>query len=107
MTPAETDGCNGFTNYETWLTALHIGNTQEYYYRVRGVLEELKKKGADRDTITEAVEGAIRDLVAEIIEDGREGLPSYLTDYLNHLAGSINYSEIARDSFEDEIGGPE
>ncbi len=94
---------NGFTNYETWLTALHISNTRDYYFRVRGVLDDLKKKEATPDEITEAVERAIRNLVAEIVEKGKEGLPSFLTDYLNHLAGSVDYSELARDVFEDEI----
>lgn len=82
---------------------MHIGNTREYYFRVRGVLDDLKKKDATPEEITEAVELEIKDLVAEIIEEGREGLPCFLTDYLNHLSGSINYSELARDMFEDEI----
>lgn len=93
---------NGHANYETWLAALHIDNTRDYYFRVRGVLDDLKLKEAPASEIMEAVEMEYRKLLEEIVESCRDKVPGIISDYLTHLLGTVDYVELARDLLDDD-----
>jgi len=77
---ADYNGYNGWTNKETWLVNLWLGDCLD----------------ADADSSIEITPEYIEEMVDEIVsatlEDGANG---FITDLLNCALGEINYHEIA------------
>jgi len=80
---SESTGYNGWSNYETWLTALWLNNDQASY----NALEALKKKAGSDYSKAEQLE----ELTRELYEYEPMGL---VADLVNAAFGRVDWVEI-------------
>jgi hypothetical protein len=73
---------NGWTNKETWLVNLWLGN----------MLQADVDDGQDIDA--EYIESLVDEMASAALEEGANG---FITDMLNCALGEINYHELASD----------
>ena len=91
-----SEGYNGYTNYQTWATALWMNNepaSNEYLY------ELANRKPVYESNIVELSDKAehLEDYVKQMLLDEQpNGLGS---DLLNHAIGMVNWREIVMDCF--------
>ena len=93
-----SDGYNGYTNYETWVTSLWMDNephTNEYLYELANreavheyEITELMDKADD-------LEGDVRDMIFD--DNPYNGLRA---DLLTHAVGEVNWREIIESHME-------
>ena len=100
-----SDGYNGYTNYETWVTSLWMDNephTNEYLY------ELANREAVHEYEITELVdkaedlEGYVRDMLFDV--DPYNGTQNQIhglrADLLTHAVGEVNWREIIESHME-------
>lgn len=94
----ENEKYNGWTNWETWLVALHLSNN----YATQKELEE-EAKTHDKYELANYIE-----YITDIYEHDDIDLLKYKTDYslmiqdiVTHALGRVNYIEIAETYYED------
>lgn len=84
---------NGWTNYETWLVALHIDNDEGLQEEIKRLIQEKYEYEFER---AEAIKNFFEELL--IPEDSKELLKN---DLLNATLREVNWKEII-ESFEEE-----
>lgn len=101
------DECNGWTNYETWVTALWIGNdpgSDDYAHQLVTDAHDAaaRAKAADSAAIT-APHAAAADALREWIDDLNPlaTQANLFTDLLGHALGRVNWREIAEHYRQD------
>lgn len=88
----QQSGYNGWTNYETWVTALWIDNEEGTYLMVRSIARDVFENNEWTPLVQLA--DALKDLVEEWVVD--EDQPASLaTDLLLSAFGEIDFYEIA------------
>lgn len=93
----------GWTNYETWATALWCDNDYGFYsYRVERVREFAAQEESESDAIRSIAEWLEAQLEEErsVIDSGEAGL---MSDLLTASLQSINYREIAESWYEELV----
>ena len=99
-----SDGYNGYTNYETWVTSLWMDNepnTNEYLY------ELANRESAHESEIAELVDkaDALEEYVKEMVLSNPPTIFGHTnglgTDLLTHAIGGINWREIIESHRED------
>lgn len=88
------DTYNGWTNRETWLTALWIDNDQHSQYLRDNWVTMARTMEYPTSYVMDCIEGWVDDHIEH------SGLDGFLLDLLGN--GRINYGEIARNYLEDE-----
>ena len=79
---------NGWSNYETWVTALWIDNEQGSYHYANELAEEHGFDGLE--------DGSLAQSLRDWIEDSQPELPaSVYSDLLGAAMSEINWQEIA------------
>ena len=103
---------NGYTNYETWLVALHIDNSegdQEYWRdRARWCVKHHDAANDHLDARCELA-GELRDAMYEKYEEQRPE-SAILCDMLSGALGEVNWHEIAQlwvDEVTEEVSNAE
>lgn len=92
---------NGWTNYETWLVALHIDNDEGLQEEIKRLIQEKYKYEFERaEAIKNLRAEAIKNFFEELLipEDSKELLKN---DLLNATLREVNWKEIV-ESFEEE-----
>jgi len=94
---------NGWYNYETWVTALWMGNDQSsYHYWQETAQETLKNTKAEKPlTKRERATMALADQLKEEYEELAPELEGVYSDLLNAAMSEINWHEIAQHQIED------
>ena len=92
---------NGYTNYETWATALWLDNDQGYHQRVRGIVSGARFGLSEFSSIRRFVEEELEDFVQSMLltEDTPANLAS---DLLAHSLGRVNWREMAENYLAEE-----
>lgn len=92
-----SEGYNGYTNYETWVVALHIDNSegdQDYWHeRARFCVANHDPNDGHMDARCELAE-ALRDAVYEKYEEQKPE-SGILCDMLSGALGEVNWHELA------------
>lgn len=84
---------NGWTNWETWITALWLSNDYGVQKELEAQAEEaLQQCDADHEAATELVETFINVLLDELFNQEQASL---ISDILSHARNQINDREIA------------
>jgi hypothetical protein len=99
-----SDGYNGYTNYETWVTSLWMDNephTNEYLYELANREPVHESEIAELVDKADDLEGYVRDMILSdshhIWHDKINGLG---TDLLTHAISAINWREIIESHVE-------
>jgi hypothetical protein len=99
---------NGWTNYTTWLTALHLSNDQSHDTD----MVNLAKSTTDttynpgpweytRERVN-VLADAIKEYVEELFDlDPLDSMPIFGRDLMNAALGSVNFHEIAQHYADD------
>ena len=85
---------NGWTNRETWATALHIDNDQNVQNCVQELATSAHNENDDTDTALAELTTAIEEYVTELVESDGDGVKLVRSDI-----GSlwrVNWREIAQ-----------
>jgi hypothetical protein len=84
---------NGWTNYETWVTALWIDNDQSSYYHRCSLVEQIKEEYSQKDQRIYQLADSLKDWIEELnpIAD----TANLFTDLLNSALGEVDWQEIA------------
>jgi hypothetical protein len=86
-------GCNGWTNYETWLYALWLDNDYGEYRACTGLAQELYDDcDQDKDATIGMMARQLQDNAEETIPDLG---PSVWTDLINAALGMVDWHEVA------------
>lgn len=86
------DKYNGWSNYETWLAALHINNDRRSYEYWREIARQTLKTAKDDD----AAVGIVAERLAIELREGLPiDLPTLAADLLNAALVEVNCYEIA------------
>lgn len=93
------DRYNGWTNYETWLCVLWMGEDCETEYFEREA-RRLLDSGDDKDDVIEAIAGEITLSYSERAEE-QLGTVGFLSDLLSSALRSVDYREIASHIVDD------
>lgn len=89
---------NGWTNYETWLVALWLDNSEGAQESTREQAREcIEDAEGDKDEATYALEQIIKDAH----EDYAPSLDGVYADLLNAALSSVDWREIARHYVDD------
>lgn len=95
----ETDKTyNGWTNYETWVTALWLDNDFDLYTELNIKAKELYAEATKEYNIEDSIKEATYKLSLEIkslIEDNTPTTEGVYADLLNASISEINWYEIA------------
>lgn len=90
--------CNGWTNYETWVTALWLSNDYGIQKELEAQAEEaLQECDGDHEAATELLETFINVLLDELFFHFPSSL---ISDILGHARNQINDREIAETYIE-------
>lgn len=103
-----SDKYNGWTNYETWAVALHLGNdagTQDYWDDEADTFYAVSTNAGNRAERIEEAALQLADQMKEEIDD-EEMCPtiagcSLYTDLLKAALGQVKWYEIAKHYVED------
>lgn len=91
---------NGWTNRETWATALHINNDEGLYGTVQDwAVSNIEEQESESEAVTVLAE-SIEDFVTELVESDWDGVK-----YMRYDIGSlwrVNWREVAQ-SFISEM----
>ena len=91
---------NGWTNRETWATALHINNDEGLYRTVQDwAVSNIEEQESESEAVTVLAE-SIEDFVTELVESDWDGVK-----YMRYDIGSlwrVNWREVAQ-SFISEM----
>ena|SRR3990172_6722400 len=93
---------NGWTNYETWATALWIDNEESTYHERQALAQSFKQDEDDPDSVADVAGYAVRlcDWVQnELMPDLGASLAA---DLLGAALSEINWHEIAESWLEEE-----
>jgi len=89
---------NGWTNYETWLINLHIGNDQSSEYEAR----QLTRRSKDRADLADALKDWLEEIL--IPDNYDQTFAKLLTvDMINGFLCDVNWREIAN-HYADDYG---
>ena len=96
---SDQDGYNGWTNYETWLTALWIDNDQWTYNEARGIVRECVEMATD-DVSTSHVADQLKTWAEEqfidpVTENEVRGVVGLAVDLLRAAWSDVDFYEIA------------
>jgi hypothetical protein len=89
---------NGWTNYETWVTALWLDNDFDLYTKLNTRAMQFYNEGSSEYDVDEAVKQATYKLSLEIkklIEDNTPTTKGVYADLLNASISEIDWYEIA------------
>lgn len=86
---------NGWTNYETWVTALWIDNEEWSYRDNRYLAEEYGLEGLDNGSLAEAIKNWVDEIMIPEIP------ASLATDLIGAALSEVNWQEIAESHRED------
>jgi hypothetical protein len=89
-------GYNGWTNYETWVTALWIDNEEWSYNERRRIVAELNGEG--RAAMADALQAWAEETFIDPITESRASLA---TDLLRAAWSDVNWFEIAENWMAD------
>ncbi len=98
---------NGWTNNETWVVNLWLGNDEDTYNRCRSLAQKcFEEAEADADKVFSRKERAAYQLAGELKEILEEENPlaieaSVYTDLLNAALTEVNWKEIANGLLEE------
>ena len=106
MTESDTS-CNGWSNYETWVVNLWLGNDEDSYKTCRSLAERCFEE-AVADEVFCRKERACYQLSNELKEMIEERNPiaseaSVYADLLNASLGEVNWREIANSYLEEIV----
>lgn len=89
----KTKKYNGWTNYETWLCALWMGENQDYWF---DIAHSCMESSSDDETTTEAIADAIKE---HMETDAEKQIREYgfFRDLINASLSEINYYEVAKE----------
>jgi hypothetical protein len=90
---------NGWSNYETWVVNLWLGNDEDSYSRCRSLAQRCIEE-AVADKVFSRIEQACYKLASELKEMVEDGNPiaseaSVYADLLNASLAEVNWQEIA------------
>ena len=96
---------NGWSNYETWVVNLWLGNDEVSYYTCRSLAERCFEE-AVADEVLSRKERACYQLsneLKEMLEDGNPlaSAASVYADLLNASISEVNWQEIAKGYLEE------
>lgn len=104
---SDVQGYQGWTNYETWATALWLDNEQHSY---EGARETARQCYRDAEATTyglSRLDVAVHDLADVLREELDEAMPdleaSMWSDLLRSAFGEIDWKELAEHYLDDEI----
>jgi len=100
-----SDGYNGYTNYETWVTSLWMDNephTNEYLHELANRKPAYRSSALELVDKAEDLEDYVRDILlgdssTDLKLEHRHGLG---TDLLTHAVGEVNWREIIESHME-------
>lgn len=84
---------NGYTNYETWLVAATIDNTESVYNRFQAITKTIKEKYPDETTQVMYLADALKVFMASVKPDSPNLFWQPLMNAV--LEDHINFREIA------------
>jgi hypothetical protein len=93
-----SDGYNGYTNYETWVTALWMDNepvTNEFLFLLANREPAYESEIAELVDKADDLEGYVRDMLFD--DNPYNGLRA---DLLTHAVGEVNWREIIESHVE-------
>ena len=94
-----SEGYNGWTNYETWLVVVHIENTESLYHYIHNFIKEKIRNPPQRMEMTSMLMEKIEDLLDKLQPKKCETI---WTDLMSAARGRINFYEIAESLLNDE-----
>lgn len=96
---ADSDGYNGYPNYQTWCTALWIDNDEGTSDMVRDMVRDILRDAPSHPRYE--VSDALKDVVATMVEDARD-VASLAADLLGSAVGMIDFYYLA-DSYMEQV----
>lgn len=92
---------NGYTNYETWATALWLDNDQGTHEYVRELVQDARRNCTVASSIRRYMQDALEDYVQELLltEDTPANLAS---DLLAHSLSRVDWREMAEHYLAEE-----
>ena len=93
-----SDGYNGYTNYETWVTSLWMDNepvTNEFLFLLANREPAYESEIAELVDKADDLEGYVRDMIFD--DNPYNGLRA---DLLTHAVGEVNWREIIESHVE-------
>lgn len=88
---------NGYTNYQTWVVAATIDNTESLYNCFKNAVKEVKEKNPEESRVS-ALSGILKNTVLSMKPHTNNRIWEPL---LANAIESINYPEIARLMLEE------
>jgi hypothetical protein len=98
MTPG-TETYNGWTNRETWLTALWLGNDEASYWDIRRLAAAAHDEDEDAVDLAPRIESYVSEL-AELTCPGVMEGASFVVDLFSTALARVDWEEIARGELE-------
>ena len=100
-----SDGYNGYTNYETWVTSLWMDNephTNEYLYELANREAVHETEIAELVDKADDLEGYVRDMLFDVDPYGgtQNQIHGLRSDLLTHAVGEVNWREIIESHME-------
>ena len=102
----ETQGYNGWTNYETWAVKLWIDNEESSYHYWQDRAETAYREARASSTFPRDERAAL-DLADTLRDEIRDGAPdlgaSLYADLLGASLGDVNWYEIGKAMIDDAM----
>lgn len=100
------DGYNGWTNHETWATALHWDDDEGSYNWRCELVDQACAGASDRDDAVNILADALADATEDIVQTALEEINNewarlYIMDLMPH-PGGVNWREIAGNWIDEE-----
>jgi hypothetical protein len=89
----KNDNYNGWTNYETWVTALWIDNDQSSYNYRRFLAEQVRKEHKEERDRVNCLASSLSDWIEEM--NPLAGQANLFCDLLNAALAEVDWYEIA------------